>query len=133
MGSLSNYFLSIGIYNLLGSALLFVFLSNKYGDLILRKSFRILTTPYSLESNGYMWLVWAATLNLFYGVTNILAFRWDQIAKIDLLYINLILYSVFLVYTIRLLFSPNYSYGVWFNLPIFSFWILWTIYLISLQ
>lgn len=130
MNSFSNYLVSLGIYNLFGCVFLLGFLSNSFGNFILTKHLKIFKNSYKIGTSGFLWLVWAAMLNFFFSVVNILAYRWDSIAQMDLLITNIILYIVFVILSILALLSKNYSTGIWFNFPIFLFWICWGLYLI---
>jgi len=129
MNYLNSFFLSLGIYNLVGSIFLLTFLSNRFGNLVLFKYFKIFSDPYKIDSPGVLWLTWVVVFNVFFSLLNILAIRWDLQAQSDLLILDLITYVVFLLLTIIALFSPRYSIGMYFNFPIFLFWIIWGLYL----
>lgn len=130
MDSINVFFVSIGLYNLLGVLILALFINRKLADFVLTKHFQIFSENYSVGKHGNMWLIWSIVLNLFFAIINLLAIRWDEIAQHDLLKTNILMYLAFFILTIFAVRSTSYSRGVWFNFLIFGFWIVWASYLL---
>ncbi|BAZ40569.1 hypothetical protein NIES4101_65300 [Calothrix sp. NIES-4101] len=72
------FFLALGFWNIIGSIFLYLMLNQKLADNILRKWTEIITQPYEIGKYGSLWLLWAATTNIFFGVINIFAINWQE-------------------------------------------------------
>lgn len=123
------YFLcSLGYWNLLGSALLYLMLNEAIADQVLRKWTSIIAYPYNVGKYGSMWLLWAATTNTFFGIVNVFAATWEHTAKTVVITSDLFVYSILLLPAIVALKSENYSNGHFINIFLGIFWILWALY-----
>lgn len=124
MKDLVVFFYAIGIYNIIGGGLMFLLLNEKIAERLFTPC-EIFTAPYKLGNAGQLWLWWAAIFNSLYGILNIAARRWDVIAQHDLMLGNILLYAVFLILTLVGIRSKTYARGLYFNLPLFGFWLVW--------
>lgn len=128
---MQTYFLlSVGCWNILGSIALYLMLNPAICDRILRKWIGMIAYPYDVGKYGSIWLIWAATTNTFFGLINILAINWGELARTEILYCDLFVYGVLLVPTILTLRNENFARGHYVNAGLGIFWILWALYVL---
>lgn len=127
MQDLTTFFYAIGIYNIIGGLFMFSLLNENFAQKFSRLC-EIFTGPYKLGNAGALWLWWAAILNTIYGVANVAAIRWGEVAQMDLMLANIFLYGVFLILTIFAHKSETYARGLMINFPLFGFWFGWALY-----
>ena len=128
---MESYFLYfVGYWNLLGSIVLYLMVNEAIADRVLRQWTEIIAHSYSVGKYGTMWLWWAATTNLFFGLVNIFAAAWEPSAKTVILYGDLFVYGILLVPALAALQDESYSKGLFINILLGIFWILWALYLL---
>ena len=128
---MQDYFLlSVGCWNILGSAALYLMLNKAIADQLLRTWTEMIAYPYDAGKYGSIWLLWAATTNTFLGIVNLLAVTWDELAATEIIYCDLFVYGVLLVPAIATLRSKNFARGHYFNVGLGIFWILWALYVL---
>jgi hypothetical protein len=117
---------SVGYWNLIGSIFLLVFLKESSGEKILVQWAKIFKEPYKLGYYGRFWLLWAAGLNVFFSLINIMAAHWDLLEMKEFLVItDIIIYLVFIGLGILGYISKKCDVGVFVGLVIFGFWAIW--------
>lgn len=104
-----SFLLYIGLSNVLGSLLLMCMNAEKMGDTLLRKYTEIINEPYSHGPFGKMWLWWAASTNLFLGLTMILSVRWEASAQKEVILLVLLTYVI--MYLVMLIGAKKPKYG----------------------
>ena len=95
MSELNTFLYAIGIYNIIGGFFMFTLLYEPIAESFCRIC-ELFTATYHSTKESTLWLLWAAWLNTLYGMMNIVALRWDSMAKQDLLVGNIILYTFFI-------------------------------------
>ena len=120
----------IGLYNVLGALLLVSLNSQKLSETLLRKYTEIINEPYSHGPFGRMWLWWAATSNLFLGLTMVISSRWPKEIQKEIIVLVLITYS--LMYTVMLFGGkkPKYGRGIYVTHILWLSQIAWGLYTI---
>lgn len=128
---MESYFLcSLGLWNMLGSIGLYLMLNEAIADQILRKWTEMIAYSYNVGNYGSMWLLWAATTNMFFAAVNVFAATWEHNAKTVVIYGDLFVYGILLFPAIAALKNENYNKGLFIYVLLSIFWIFWALYLL---
>jgi len=127
-----NAFLTaIGWWNFLGSFIMVGMLNESFGKKLLNEWTQIFKENFTLNYWGKLWLFWAAGLNVFFGLVNIMSVQWEyNEIKEFLVYSDLIAYLIFFSLTIWGLKAGRLGSGVYSVFIIFAFWICWGLWVI---
>jgi hypothetical protein len=124
---MNTYLVAIGWWNFIGSLMMLVFLYEPFGQKVLNEWTLMFKDKFTLDYWGRLWLAWAAGLNIFFGIINIMAVQWGyEEIKVFLIWFDIIIYINFIGLVIwglkagRLLRAGSYV-----TLIIFSIWIIW--------
>jgi hypothetical protein len=124
---MNTYLLAIGWWNFAGSIMMLGFLYQPFGQKMLNEWISMFKDKFVLDYWGKLWFVWAAGLNIFFGLVNIMAVKWGYTdVQTFLIWFDIIAYLIFVGLVIwglkvgRLLRSGAYS-----AFFIFSIWIIW--------
>jgi len=83
-------------------------------------------TEFSLDYWGKVWLMWAISLNIFFGLINILAVGWGyNDVKEILIAADIVAYVSFTGLAVWGLRAGRLGSGAYSVFLIFSFWIIW--------
>ena len=106
---------------------MFGFLYQPFGQKMLNEWTFMFKDKFVLDYWGKLWFAWAAGLNIFFGLVNIMAVKWGYTdVQTFLIWFDIIAYLTFVGLVFwglkvgRLLHSGAYSAFV-----IFSTWIIW--------
>lgn len=125
------FLLSIGWWNFLGSILMLGFLHEPFGQYILNGSTKIFAEKFVLSYWTRIWLGWASGLNIFFGLINIMAAKWEYPAlKPFMVWSDLIAYSLFFALAIWGLRAGKLGPGAYSVFVIFGVWIGWALYVL---
>ena len=80
---MNTYLLAIGWWNLVGSIVMLGFLYQSFGQKMLNEWTLMFKDKFILDYWGKLWFVWAAGLNIFFGLVNIMAVKWCLSPLID--------------------------------------------------
>ncbi len=124
---MNTYLLAIGWWNFAGSIMMLGFLYQPFGQKMLNEWTMIFKEKFVLDYWGKLWFVWAAGLNIFFGLVNIMAVKWGyEEVKLFLIWFDIIGYLMVVGFVVwglkagRLLRSGSIVAVV-----IFSIWIIW--------
>src|SRR5687767_13574557 len=125
---METYLLALGWWNFGGSIFMFTFLNEKMGRNVFNTWTKMFTEPFVLSYWTRLWLFWAAGINIFFGLINIMAVKWGYAEVMRfLVYSDLIAYSVFLILAIWGFSRKKLGSGAYSVFVIFSGWIAWGI------
>lgn len=103
-------------------------LNEAFGKKLFNEWTQIFREEFTLGYWTRLWLFWAAGLNIFFGLINVLAAHWNFIPlKIFMVYADLAAYAVFLALAIWGKISGKCGSGVYAAWVIFTGWIAWGI------
>lgn len=123
---MDTYLLALGWWNFAGSILMLGFFYEPFGRKMLNEWTLIFKIPFSLDYWGRLWLMWAAGLNIFFGLINILSVKWGyNDVKVFLVSVDIIAYLIFIGLSIWGLRAGKCGPGIYTALAIFTFWIIW--------
>lgn len=126
---MNTFLLSLGWWNFIGSIMMLGMLYEPFGKKMLNEWTRIFKDDFVLDYWGKLWLFWAAGLNIFFGLINILAVKWDyENVKEFLVYSDLLAYLIFIGLAAWGITAKRLGSGAYSVFIIFSFWIGWGIY-----
>ncbi len=119
----------IGLYNLLGSVVLFTMHFEYIADWVMRRGTEVVVVPYRHGPFTRLWLWWAASANAFMGAVMMLATRWPATAQREVCIGVIALYGVMYVVcaigsrkrppwgrgalSIHVLWPPQIAWGIW--------------------
>ncbi len=128
-----NTFLQyIGWWNFAGSFLMLGFLYKPFGKKVLNDYTRIFKIEFKLDYWGRVWLFWAAGINIFFGLVNIMGAKWNYPEIMEfLIKSDLVAYSIFTVLVIWGLAAKKLGSGAYSVFIIFGGWIAWGIYALT--
>ena len=87
---MNSFLQAVGWWNFGGSLIMLCALSPSFGKKLFNEWTRIFKEPFVLDYWGKFWLFWAAGLNVFFGLVNILAVTWGYVEiKYFLIYTDL--------------------------------------------
>uniref|UniRef100_A0A832H3B3 TspO protein n=1 Tax=Oscillatoriales cyanobacterium SpSt-402 TaxID=2282168 RepID=A0A832H3B3_9CYAN len=124
----SYFLLAIGCWNLIGSIVLYFMLNPAIADKILRQWIELITVPYEVGKYGSLWLVWAASTNMFFSVINVLAIHWARASQVVVICGDLFVYGILLLSMIVVLNDKGYGRGLYISIFLSIFWMLWAVY-----
>lgn len=125
------FLLAIGYWNFFGSVIMLCFLNENFGQNILNNWTKIFDEKFLLNYWVKLWIFWAAGLNIFFGLINIMSVKWGYPElKIFLVYSDLIAYFIFISLAFWGLISKRMGTGVYAVFVIFTFWLLWGVYVL---
>ena len=123
---MNSYLLAIGFWNFFGSLMMIGFFNEAFGKKMLNDWTKIFKTEFKLDYWSKFWLAWAIGLNLFFGLVNIMAVKWDyNELKKFLVYTDSVAYCGFLALAIWGKTAGRTASGIYSVFIIFSFWIVW--------
>lgn len=121
----SYFFLTIGYWNLIGSIALYFMLNPAIADKVLRQWTETITQPYDNGQYGSIWLIWAATTNVFFGVINLFAVHWETATKVIIIGCDGFVYGIFLLAMIVTRKNAFYGRGMDVTSVLSIVWIIW--------
>ena len=131
---MNTYLLAIGWWNFAGSIMMLGMLNERFGQKMLNEWCLMFKDKFILDYWGKLWFVWAVGLNIFFGLINIMAVKWNyEEVKMFLIGFDIIAYLIFVgliawgLKAGRLLRTGAYS--AYF---IFSVWIVWGCWVLRL-
>src|ERR1700741_386357 len=114
---------SVGWWNFAGSFFMLALLHEPLGQKVLVDS-RIFTEDFVLGYWGKLWLFWAAGLNIFFGLINIRAAKWElDEVKVFLIWSDLTAYILFFSLAVWGLKSRKCGPGIYSVFVVFSVWL----------
>jgi hypothetical protein len=126
---MDTFLLSLGWWNFGGSITMLFFLNEKFGNKILNEWTKIFATEFKLDYWGKLWLVWAAGINIFFGLINILSVKWGYIeVKEFLIYCDLVAYFILFSLAVWGWQCKRMGSGVYSVFIVFMGWMVWGIY-----
>lgn len=126
MLTLSTFLNAIGYWNFFGSVLMLFFLNEKFGKQVLNEWTKIFKTEFQLNYWSKLWLFWAAGINVFFGLINVMAVEWNNLQlQLFMLRTDLIAYSVFISLSVWGWRTGHLGSGVYSVWIIFLGWIIW--------
>jgi hypothetical protein len=128
---MDTYLQAIGWWNFVGSFMMLGFLYEPFGKKMLNEWTKIFRDDFVLDYWGKLWLFWAAGLNIFFGLINIVAVYWGyEDVKLFLVYSDLIAYLIFIALAFWGLRAGRLGEGAYSVFIIFGFWLAWGVYAI---
>ena len=128
---MDTYLLAIGWWNFVGSIMMLVMLYQPFGKKVLNEWCLMFKPEFVLDYWGKLWFFWAAGLNVFFGLINIMAVKWGyNEVKTFLISFDIIAYVVFVGLSVWGLKAGKMGSGVYTAFVIFSIWIIWGCYVI---
>lgn len=125
---IDTFLLSVGWWNFFGSILMLGFLNESFGQAVLNKYTKIFAEEFKLTYWVKLWLFWAAGINIFFGLMNVMAVKWGYPeVKSFLVYTDIISYSMFFLLAIWGMLSKRLGSGVYSVFIIFAGWITWAV------
>lgn len=123
---MDNFLLAIGYWNLFGSVMMLFFLNEKFGQLVLNEWTNIFATEFKLNYWVKLWLFWAAGINIFFGLINVLAVSWGYTeVKLFLLRMDLLAYLIFILASFWGWKAGRLGQGFYIVVLVFLGWIVW--------
>lgn len=123
---MKTFILALGWWNLVGSFLMLGFLNESFGRKMLNEWTKIFANEFRLEYWSRLWLFWAAGMNIFFGLINIMAAAWDFTPLTRFLVLSdLVSYAAFLALAVRARVKGQLGIGGYSVLVIFTGWLLW--------
>lgn len=128
------YLKTLGWWNVCGSVFMFLFFKESIGQSVLVTSTKIFNEDFKLTYWVKLWLGWAAGINVFFGLINVMAVKWGYIEpKVFLIWADIIAYSIFVLLAIWGHVAGRMGSGVYSVYIIFAGWISWGIYCLWLS
>jgi hypothetical protein len=125
------YLLSIGWWNFFGSFLMLFFLHEPFGQKMLNEWTKIYCEKFTVNYWVRLWLFWAAGINVFFGLVNVMAVKWGYPEiKLFLTRCDIVAYTLFFMLAIWGYAKGKLGDGAWSVFVIFSGWIGWGIYVL---
>ena len=101
-------------------------LHEPFGQNMLNNWTKIFSKQFVLNYWTKLWLFWAAGINIFFGLMNIMSVKWGHPEiKSFMAYTDLISYSCFFLLAIWGYRSKNLGTGAYSVFVIFAFWLAW--------
>jgi len=123
---MDNYLLTLGVWNLIGSLLMLTFINDSIGNKILVEWSQLFKEKYRTEYYGKLWVVWAAGVNIFFALINLLCINWNILEiKEFVIWADIIIYILFILLSIIGLKAGKLGNGIYIGFLIFITWILW--------
>lgn len=123
---MDTYLLAIGWWNFVGSIMMMFMLNQSIGNKIMVKWCLIFKEKYAVGYYGKLWLFWAAGLNVFFGLINIMAVKWGYPeVKAFLIWTDIIAYLMFIGLSVWGLIAGRCASGIYVAFFIFTVWITW--------
>jgi hypothetical protein len=102
------------------------FLYQPLGKKLLNDYMQLFKDEFKLDYWGRIWLFWAACLNIFFGLINILAAKWEHLElMLFLIKVDLVAYLIFVGLAIWGLLAGRLGKGVYSVFIVFAGWISW--------
>lgn len=129
---MDTYLLALGWWNFIGSIMMLGMLYQPFGKKVLNEWCLMFKPEFVLDYWGKLWLFWAAAINIFFGLMNIMAVKWGYTdVKIFLIWSDIVSYSIFTGLAVWGLKAGRMASGVYSAFVIFSIWILWGYWVVS--
>jgi len=129
---METYLLAIGWWNFLGSLMMLGFIYEPFGQKVLNEWTLIFKDRFKLDYWGQLWCFWAAGLNVFFGLMNIMAAEWQyKDVQTFLIWTDVISYILFLGLIVWGLNSGRLATGAYTAIIIFCVWITWGIWVVA--
>ncbi len=123
---MDNFLLAIGYWNLFGSIMMMFFLNENFGKKVLNEWTRIFAEEFKLNYWVKFWLFWAAGINIFFGLINVMAVSWGYAeVKLFLLRMDILAYLIFIVAAFWGWKEGRLGSGIYSVILIFSGWLIW--------
>ena len=124
-----TFLLVVGAWNFGGSLMMLGFVNEKFAHNVLVKWSGIFKETYTVNAYGRMWFIWAASLNVFFGLLDMLAWHWQfDPLGVCLSLMTLSAYLVVLILSIVALIRKKAGPGIYFTIALFTAWIVWGVY-----
>ncbi len=124
--NINYYLLALGYWNFFGSLTMIGFFNESFGKKMLNDWCKIFITEFKLDYWSKFWLGWAIGLNIFFGLINILAAKWDFIPlKQFIVCFDMGAYLTFIGLAIWGLKAKRCDTGIYTAFIIFAIWIIW--------
>jgi hypothetical protein len=128
---MDTFMLAVGWWNFIGSVMMLGFLNESFGQKMLNEWTKIFVVKFTLDYWSRLWLGWAAGLNIFFGLVNIIAVNGaSQEMKKFLVCADLAGYIVFLILAIMGFRNKKLGSGAYSVFLIFSGWLAWGTYVL---
>lgn len=125
---MEKFLLAVGWWNFGGSILMLFFLNEEFGKNILNKWTKIYNEPFVLSYWTRVWLFWAAGINVFFGLINVMSVKWGYPEIMRFLVLSdLAAYCVFFILAIWGFSTKKLGSGAYSVFIIFAGWIAWGI------
>ena len=126
---MENFLLSLGWWNFIGSIAMLFMVYEPFGHNMLVVWTKMFKDDFKLNYWGKLWLLWAAGINIFFGLMNIMAVKWGHLdVMLFLTWMDLILYIIFVFLVIWGMQAKRMGSGAYSAFVIFGIWISWAAY-----
>ncbi|MFZ5554632.1 MAG: hypothetical protein ACOZCO_16040 [Bacteroidota bacterium] len=123
------YLQTLGWWNFIGSIMMLFFINEKFGNNMLVVWTKMFKDDFKLDYWGKLWLMWAAGINIFFGLINILSVHWGHLDVMTFLtQMDVGIYIVFVGLVIWGMKAGRMGSGAWSAFVIFGVWIGWGIF-----
>ena len=130
---MNTYLLAIGWWNLIGSLLMLGFVYEPLGQKVLNDWTMIFKDKFVLDFWGKLWCFWAAGMNIFFALVNILSVHWDYgHMKVFSIGYDVCAYTVFVALVVWGMRVGRLGQGAYVALPLFGGWIIWGLLALAL-
>src|SRR5688572_5788424 len=126
---MQNYLAALGWWNFAGSFFMLGFFDERFGKKVLNEWTMLFKQEFKLNYWSKFWLFWAIGLNIFFGLINICAARWDfKELSIFLTIADVVAYVLFVFLAIWGIKAKRTGSGIYSVFIIFGGWIAWGLY-----
>lgn len=126
---MESFIATLGWWNLIGSVMMFFFLNERFGSMVLVESTGIFKGPFRLDYWGKLWLAWAAGANLFFGIVHILTVHYKFYPlMIWIVWNDVIIYVTFILLSVWGIRAGRMGKGAFSVFIVFGIWLSWSLY-----
>jgi hypothetical protein len=132
LNSMDNYLFTIGCWNFAGSIMMLGFVHEPFGQKVLNEWTLMFNDKFVLDYWGRLWCFWAAGLNVFFGLVNMMSVKWGyEDVKIFLVWFDIVAYLIFLGLLIWGIKANRIGFGGRIALVVFVFWVVWGFWVVA--
>ncbi len=123
---MNTFLLAIGWWNLIGSVMMLGFVHEPFGQRVMNEWTMIFKEKFVLGYWGKLWCFWAAGLNIFFALVNILSVHWGFAPlQVFAVWSDLVAYTIFLGLIVWGLKAGRLAQGAYVAIALFGAWIIW--------
>lgn len=125
---MDTFLLALGWWNFVGSIMMLFMVYQPFGHNVLVVWTRIFRDDFVLNYWGKLWLLWAAGINIFFGLMHIMAVKWGYLdVKLFLIKMDIAIYAIFVLLVIWGISAKRMGSGVYSVFVVFLVWLTWAI------